>query len=251
MKRLSVGLACAVLLSACASAPQSGEPQVPLTSQFATLVGADTIGVELVTRCAGRIIGNLESPSPKAHITYDAYLAEDGVPRELLVAIWTANDPASSPGQRIRHFWIADTAITHVWKGTAQQIQRSWGQAGSFPWLSGYAGLSTQLLEVLAKRGVKAPPLRLLYLGTGGKTVSAHLQRATRDSVIAVVDTQTVFAEWDRVHGLTRATIPSRRVQIVRTSIGGVPAADALCSKGPFMKFDTDSGTSIKPLNKM
>jgi hypothetical protein len=199
------------------------------SAEYAVIDGQDTLAFELVTTCARRIISDNDSRKPFAHIHYEAELGENGIPTVLSLEIW--NNGASvegPPSQFARHFAIGDTAFTQVWKGNKQQLQRAKSSPGSFPLVSGYVGLLSQLLRVLRAAGTNAS-IPIFYVGTGGEKGVALVSRDLPDSIVVQIDSSEFRAAWDDVAGLEGGQASRSGFHIVRTALQPPEIATRRC----------------------
>src|SRR5437773_8851674 len=156
--RFGTGVCVWFLLAAACASPRL--PPTPVrqpdvyTTQYVTSDRSDTLSIEMVTTCLGRIIGDVSSRNPTAFVHYEIEFDTNKFTRELLFAFWASPDSAAAkPAQIARTTTRGDSVWTEVWRGTDHQLQRARAPIGSFVWTTGYAGLLAQLLAVLHEDG--------------------------------------------------------------------------------------------------
>ena len=231
---LSVASTC-VVVSCSSSASQVHTPFAPVpgalnrSAEYTVMQGLDTLALELVTTCPERIIADNDSRKPAAHIHYETEFGPNGMPTEVSLEIWDNGASISGPPSQIaRHFMVGDTAVTQVWRGNQQQIQKSKADPRSFPLISGYVGLFSQLLRVLRAQGPGAT-IPVFFVGSGGGTGLASAHQELPDSLIVRLDSTEFRTGWDR-GDFTGGAVSSSGYRIVRTALQPPSIATARCN---------------------
>jgi hypothetical protein len=189
-----------------------------MDAQYVVLDGRDTVAMELVSRCAGRIVSDVDLHRPRAHVHYEIdSLDANGFPKKLGMAIWSGADSVGGAPSQVVHVGIVgDTAVTDVWRGHDHQVQRAVSRADAFPYLWNYVGLFGQLLDVAARANRNGKPVLLLYLGTRGRAGFATKVKQTDDSLTVRIDSTEIRTAWNATTGLSGASIAGSAMRIVR-----------------------------------
>src|SRR5215210_7420160 len=67
------------------------EPDI-YTTQFVMIEGRDTLALEIVTYCLGRLIGDVSGRKPVGYVHYELEFGASKIPRNLTFAVWTSPD---------------------------------------------------------------------------------------------------------------------------------------------------------------
>lgn len=230
-----LALTCAAIQSfACATrfpAPLTPVPgALNRSAEYAIIDGQDTLALELVTLCPERIIADNDARRPLAHIHYEAEFGATGIPTVLSMQIWNNGAPVDGPPSQVaRHIMVGDTALTQVWRGSQQQLQKSSADPRSFPMMSGYVGLFSQLSRVLRSQGAGAA-VPVFYVGSGGSKGVASVRQQLPDSLIIRLDSTEFRTGWDKGNDFTGGEISGSAYRIVRTSLRLPSFANGRCN---------------------
>lgn len=233
-------MAAAIILVApgCLTVPKANEREnqvVPQSVEYATIRGRDTLGFELATQCPGRIIGDIEWKSPRAHVHYEAALSSRGVPSELTAAMWLGGAATESRATQILRFTVVgDTARIETWSGDAVHARSISARPGAFAIMSNYVGLLAQLVHVL---GTSAPGtvVPLVYVGLEGESGDATVDSISEDSVVVVLGDKELRAGWNPRSGFQGGKVTRSGVRLERRPALDSGAGLARCKKPPFL----------------
>lgn len=204
---------------------------VPRTAAFAVLSGSDTINTELVTWCADRIIGDIETKAPVAYVHYEADLGMDRRPTEVrLVVRRDSPDSRAVPFQVARHHVVGDTALLELVSQGQTQIQRNPFPARAVAYLPNYVGLFDQLVRTLtADQPTDSIPV--YFLATGGHTKLARILRRSQDSVSLTIGDANYHVRWDQAEGTLGAELVGSKVRMVRLTTPEQSQANSRCAE--------------------
>lgn len=233
------------LVAACSSSPKSSSPiiipepareAVVYTTEYVTLSGTDTVGLEIVTNCFGRVIGDVSPTRPPVHVHYEMEFGADKIPRMLMFAIWSSRDSVGSkPSQVARTKFLGDSVLTEVWRGNDHQVQRAVAPHGSFLWVNGYAGLLAQLVAALKENG-PATSMPLFFVATRGHTANASIKRAVEDSITIAIDSTQIATRWNASLGLQGAQFSGGPLRVERVAVPAQRLPNERCGQPPFLR---------------
>jgi len=219
------------------------------TSEYAILNGKDTLGFELVTTCRKRLISDNDWQHPRAHVHYEADVANDGAITRFTAAIWSSGPVAGhEPDQIVIHHTVGDSAFTDVWKGQQSQHQIAAGAKQSFPYLINYVGLLVQLTALLGPSGAGRDSARLFYLGTRGVTGTARVIRRSNDSLTVRLDERELHAAWSSSSGFGGGHVMGTEVSYQRMTLPDTIFGTKRCEAPPFLRENPKTGGFILTL---
>lgn len=232
------------LCSACTPprvTPQPATEPGIYSTEFVTIDGRDTVALEIVTYCLGRLIGDVAPRKPAGHVHYELEFGANRLPRELTFAVWTSRDSLSErPAQIARTTILGDSVRTEVWRGSDHQVQTAVAPPGSFLWVSGYVGLLSHLLSAFAENR-SARSLPLFYVATGGHTGVASIKRGASDTPIILLDSTQVATRWTLSTGLQSAQFSGGRVRVERASVSAQGLPNDRCGRPPFLGISREN----------
>ena len=225
-------VALAFLCASRTAAAQSTPIPAVHTEQYAVITGSDTATFEMVTTCADRLIAEVDAAKSQAYITYEMFLGSDGYPTSLNEAVWRGKvGPSIPPTQIVRTVVRQDSIITDVSLASSAQTQRHAVQPHSFPFISGYVAIMTQLLRLF--QASNTPQVHLFWIATRGHTSEARLVKRTADSVVIMMDTVAVAARISQGGVLESVSFDGGKSRIVRLSAANPPHIDERCAARP------------------
>lgn len=239
---MALALASSCSSSRVAPAPAPVSTEVIYTMSYATINGTDTMSLEIVTRCFGRLLSDVSvyrQGARGAHVHYEVEFGPKQLPRSLTFATWVSEDSVSRRPDQVAHTYVrGDSVFTEVWRGGDHQLQSAALPANAFLWVGGYAGLLGQLLAAVTENS-SSTTLPLFYISTRGHTGVASIKRITADSAFITLDSTQIATRWTSAAGLRGAQLVGGPIRVDLIVVPAQGPINALCARPPFGRDST------------